>query len=71
MKEIHCDCGKLLAKICEDGTIRVWCKSCKKEVKLEAKSSGPKEKAYNKLCTSLQKHYLIFLKPLKPEILFG
>lgn len=34
MKEIHCDCGKMVAKICEDGTIRVWCKKCKKEVQI-------------------------------------
>lgn len=48
LKEIHCDCGKLLCRVDEDGIIWVWCKKCKKEVKLEAKSSGPKEKAYNK-----------------------
>lgn len=34
-KEIHCECGKLLAKIDNDGKIKVWCKSCKKEVPLE------------------------------------
>lgn len=31
-KEIRCTCGKLLAKIGKDGKIKVWCKSCKKEV---------------------------------------
>lgn len=34
MKEIHCDCGKLLAKIHKDGTIWIWCKKCKKEVQI-------------------------------------
>lgn len=40
MKEIHCKCGKLLAKQKEDGTIVVWCKSCGKEVKLEVELYG-------------------------------
>lgn len=35
MKEIHCECGKLIAKQREDGTIVLWCKSCRKEVPLE------------------------------------
>lgn len=39
--EIHCDCGKLLAKQQEDGTILVWCKSCRKEVKLEVEPYEP------------------------------
>lgn len=34
-KEIHCQCGKLLAKVDKNGNIKVWCKSCKKEVPLE------------------------------------
>lgn len=34
-KEIHCNCGKLLAKIDNDGIIYVWCKSCKKEVPIK------------------------------------
>lgn len=33
-KEIHCTCGKLLAKIGPDGKIKVWCKACRKEVPL-------------------------------------
>lgn len=40
-KKIHCDCGKLLAKIHEDGTIWVWCKSCHKEVELEVEPYEP------------------------------
>ena len=40
-KEIHCACGKLLAKVKKDGTIWVWCKGCKKEVKLEVESYEP------------------------------
>lgn len=40
-KKIHCDCGKLLAKIHEDGTIWVWCKSCKKEVPLAIERENP------------------------------
>ncbi len=38
--DVHCDCGKLLAKI-KDGKIYVWCKNCKKEVPL--KIEYPKE----------------------------
>lgn len=34
-KEIRCNCGKMLAKIHKDGTIWVWCKSCRREVPLE------------------------------------
>lgn len=37
-KEIRCSCNKLLAKITKDGIIKVWCKSCKKEVPLEIES---------------------------------
>lgn len=40
-KEIHCKCGKLLAKIREDGKIVVWCKSCRKEVVLEVEPNEP------------------------------
>lgn len=32
--EIHCHCGKLLAKIDKDGTILLWCKKCKKEIRV-------------------------------------
>ena len=41
-KEIRCECGKLIARISEDGTIKVWCKSCKKEVpvKIEPEKSN-------------------------------
>lgn len=35
MDEIKCECGKLLAKLHEDGKIYVWCKSCHKEVELK------------------------------------
>lgn len=34
-KQIKCNCGKLLAKIDENGKIKVFCKKCKKEVPLE------------------------------------
>lgn len=43
-REIHCSCGKLLAKITKDGIIKVWCKSCKKEVELEVEPYEPKNK---------------------------
>ena len=43
MKEIHCHCGKLLAKQREDGKIVVWCKSCHKEVELEVEREEAKE----------------------------
>lgn len=36
--DIRCACGKLLAKVRSDGKIMVWCKQCKKEVELVAKS---------------------------------
>ena len=36
--KIRCTCGKLLAKVHADGKIMVWCKQCKKEVELVAKS---------------------------------
>lgn len=44
-KEIRCSCNKLLAKITKDGIIKVWCKSCKKEVplKLEVETYEPTE----------------------------
>ena len=35
MDEIKCECGKLLAKLHEDGKIYAWCKSCHKEVELK------------------------------------
>lgn len=41
-KEIHCSCGKLLAKVTESGKIMVWCKSCHKEVELEVEPYEPK-----------------------------
>lgn len=37
-KDIRCECGKLLAKVRSDGKIMVWCKQCKKEVEMVAKS---------------------------------
>lgn len=40
-KEIHCSCGKLLAKRHSDGKIYVWCKECRKEVELEIDPYGP------------------------------
>lgn len=42
-KEIHCQCGKLLAKQREDGKIVVWCKSCRKEVELEVEPYEPNQ----------------------------
>lgn len=42
-KKLRCDCGKWVARLDENGDIYVWCKNCKKEVKLtpfiEKKSS--------------------------------
>lgn len=35
LKEIHCSCGKLLARRTKSCKIMVWCKSCHKEVELE------------------------------------
>lgn len=40
----HCKDHKLLAKQREDGTIWVWCKSCRKEVELEVESYEPMER---------------------------
>ena len=37
-EKIRCTCGKLLARVRDDGKIMVWCKQCKKEVELVAKS---------------------------------
>lgn len=42
-KEIHCKCGKLLAKRNSDGKIYVWCKECRKEVELEVEPYEPNE----------------------------
>lgn len=44
MKDIRCNCGKLLARVGKNGTIYVWCKSCKKEVKLEVEPYEPVDK---------------------------
>ena len=44
MKDIKCKCGKLLAKLHDDGKIYVWCKGCKKEVKLEVEPYEPMDK---------------------------
>lgn len=44
MKDIKCKCGKLLAKLRDDGKIYVWCKGCKKEVKLEVEPYEPMDK---------------------------
>ena len=41
MKDIKCECGKLLAKLHDDGKIYVWCKGCKKEVELEGEPHEP------------------------------
>lgn len=35
MKEIHCGCGKLLCRVDENGDVWAWCKSCRKEVRIE------------------------------------
>lgn len=40
-KEIHCSCGKLLCRITKRGTIKVWCKKCRKEVELEVEPYEP------------------------------
>lgn len=32
--KLRCDCGKWVARRDDDGNICVWCKKCKKEVKL-------------------------------------
>lgn len=50
-KEIHCSCGKLLAKRHSDGKIYVWCKECRKEVELEVEPYEPRENE----TTSVQK----------------
>ena len=41
-KDIRCACGKLLAKVRDDGKIIVWCKRCKKEVLLEFEAKKQK-----------------------------
>ena len=33
-KKLRCDCGKWIARLDDDGFIYVWCKNCKKEVRL-------------------------------------
>lgn len=45
----HCKSHKLLAKIRENGKIYVWCKECRKEVKLEVEPYEP-----NDDCSSVQ-----------------
>lgn len=42
MKDIKCKCGKLIARQKDDGKIYVWCKECRKEVKLEVEPYEPK-----------------------------
>ena len=38
IKQIKCECGKMIARISEDGKILfLWCKNCKKEIPLEIK----------------------------------
>lgn len=34
IKKLRCDCGRWVARVDENGDIFVWCKNCKKEVKL-------------------------------------
>jgi phage FluMu protein Com len=34
INKLRCDCGKWLARLDDNGDIFVWCKNCKKEVKL-------------------------------------
>lgn len=41
MKDIKCECGKLLAKLHDDGKVYVWCKGCKKEIALEVEPHEP------------------------------
>lgn len=43
-KEIRCKCGKMVAKIHENGKIYVWCKECRKEVELEVEPYEPKQR---------------------------
>ena len=43
-KEIRCKCGKMVAKIHENGKIYVWCKECRKEVELEVEPYEPNGK---------------------------
>lgn len=52
-KEIRCKCGKMVAKIHEDGKIYVWCKECHKEVELEVEPYEPNGTSYKG--TSLQR----------------
>ena len=52
MDEIKCTCGKLLAKIHEDGKIYVWCKECRKEVELEVDPYKPTGNKTDTLKTS-------------------
>lgn len=40
--KIRCACGKLLARVRDDGKIMVWCKHCKKEVLLEIEAKKQK-----------------------------
>lgn len=40
-EEIHCHCGKLLARQTKSGKILVWCKSCRKEVELGVEPYEP------------------------------
>lgn len=44
VKDIHCDCGKLLCRVSECGKILVWCKKCRKEVELEVEPYEPKNR---------------------------
>lgn len=38
INQIKCDCGKMIARISEDGKmIFLWCKSCKKEIPIQLK----------------------------------
>jgi len=41
--EIKCECGKLLARY-ENGKIILYCKRCKKEVKIEIHNLEPKSR---------------------------
>lgn len=44
-EKLRCSCGKWVARLGDDGDIYVWCKNCKKEVKL---TPAPKPEPKNK-----------------------
>lgn len=55
-KQIKCNCGKLLAKIDENGQIKVFCKKCKKEVALEIEIKPKKVRGKMDILQKLKKN---------------